>query len=179
VFHAVEDVDAWNAAYEELSDPEGRIVVLSSNENPNMLAVFEWTEGHDVAKEFFSSDDFKNLTDSIGVTGEIQTVYYDIKALDDQPALTYVLAVGHEVEDFDAWRPKFDEDAEARVSAGVKFEALATDSENPNMVYIMFSMDAAMEMFNSDELKQKMEDAGVVGMPQISVWLSPISEEIE
>jgi hypothetical protein len=36
-----------------------------------------------------------------------------------------------------------------------------------------------MEMFNSDELKQKMEDAGVVGMPQISVWLSPISEETE
>lgn len=180
VFHRVSDVDSWNAAYNELSDSEARIVVLTSNDDPNLLAVFEWTEGHEAAKAFYGSDDFKNMTDSVGVEGEMDIVYYDVQAVDDQPALTYVLAASHEVEDYDAWKVKFDEDSDARSNAGIKFEALATDADNPNMVYLMFStndLDAAMEMFESDDLKQKMEDAGVKGEPVMSVWLSPIGEE--
>ena len=179
VFHDVADVDAWTAAYESMSDPEGRIVVMTSNENPNRLAVLEWTESHAAGKEFFGSDDFKAITDSIGVVGEIQTVYYDIKELDDQPALQYAIAIGHEVSDYDAWKVKFDEDADARNEAGVKFEALSTDADNPNMVYIMFStndLDGAMEMIESEDLKQKMADAGVIGEPEVSIWVSPTSE---
>ena len=173
ITHEVADVAAWTAAYEALSDPDGRITVVASNENANLLTVFEWTESHEAAKGFFTSDRFKAITDSIGVVGEIQATYYDVKDSDDQPPLGYIIGVGHEVNDYDAWKVKFDEDAESRSNSGMKFEALSTDADNPNMVYIMFStddLDGAMAMMSSDELKQKMADAGVVGEPEVYIW---------
>lgn len=176
VFHAVEDVAAWTAAYESLSDPAGRIVVLTSTDDPNMLAVFEWTESHEAAKEMFQSDDFVTLTDSIGVTGDINVVYYDIKAMDDQPPLPSVIAISHEVVDYDAWKTVFDAEAAWRESNGFKFEALATDADNANMVYLMFStsdLDAAMQAMGSEDLKLKMTEAGVLGEPMVSTWMVP------
>ncbi len=180
VFHDVEDVAAWTTAYEALSDPEGRIVVLTGNENANRLAVFEWTENHETAREFFGAEEFKNMTDSVGVVGEINVVYYDVQAVDDEPALPYVIAISHEVADFDAWKTDFDSHAEWRADKGFKFEAMGTSPDNPNMVYLMFStsdLDAAKEAMGSEDLQQKMMEAGVLGEPNISYWNSPTDEE--
>ncbi len=188
VFHDVEDVAKWKEAYNALWEAEisgqsgmdGRIVVLTNNENPNRLAVFEWTESHEAAREMFASESFKNLTDSIGVVGEIGVVYYDVKELDDQPALPYVIAISHEVTDFEAWKTDFDSHAEWRAEKGFKFEAMGTDPDNPNMVYLMFStsdLDSAKEAMGSEDLQQKMMEAGVLGEPNVSFWNSPTPAE--
>ncbi|MEP1094406.1 MAG: hypothetical protein ABJG78_04820 [Cyclobacteriaceae bacterium] len=179
VFHDVEDVANWTAGYEALSDPEARINVLTNSENPMRLAVFLWTENHRSAKEYFESDQFRSDADSIGVVGEIGVVYYDVKELSDQPALPYVITVGHEVSEFDAWKIAYDADADSRKNAGLKFEALATGADNPNMVYLMFStsdLEASMAMMGSEELRLKMAEAGVLGAPQVSTWLIPTTE---
>jgi len=71
---------------------------------------------------------------------------------------------------------RFDADSDRRTDAGLKFEALTTDADNPNMVYLFFStddLDKGMEMVGSDKLKQKMQEGGVKGEPTLNVWVLP------
>ncbi|MEQ9425618.1 MAG: hypothetical protein RJQ09_14430 [Cyclobacteriaceae bacterium] len=178
VFHEVADVAAWTTAYEALSDPEGRITVLASNENPNMLVVFEWTESHAAAKEQFGSDRLNHVMDSIGVAPERSYVYYDVKWVNDSEdePLSSVIAVSHEVVDYATWKAAYDADTENRKTAGLRDEAVSVDADNPNMVHMIFStndVDAVMAMMESDDLKQKMEEAGVKSEPNVSVWVQP------
>jgi hypothetical protein len=78
------------------------------------------------------------------------------------------------VKDFDAWLKVFDEECTAkRVSEGMIDLAIGRGIDNPNLAYIVFSINdlakekAAME---SNEKKQTMMKSGVVGPPKIAVY---------
>ena len=63
------------------------------------------------------------------------------------------LIISHEVEDFNAWKVKFDEHASAREEAQMQDWAMLTGRENPNMVTVIFKVgdvDAA-KAFTSSE----------------------------
>jgi len=78
----------------------------------------------------------------------------------------------HQVADYDAWRPVFDADKGGREAAGVTDVAVLRDVADPNSVWMVFEADPALiePMMSDPERGQKMQEAGVLGPPQ--VWTS-------
>ncbi len=79
----------------------------------------------------------------------------------------------HRVADYDTWRPHFDADTERREAAGMSELGVYRKAGDENLVLVVWDVDS-VEGFNamlgSEELKAKMQEAGVVGEPE--VWIS-------
>ncbi len=175
--HSVADYAAWEKVYAEVSDPEARIGVLRGIEDPNMVAVFEYTTSHQDARVSFASEELKGHMQRAGVNSEPQTTYYDMVYMNSEEVIApHRLAINHEVQDFDLWKVAFDNDESRRKEAGMSLIGMATDPENPNKVYIMFAvadMEKAKAMIENPELRQVMDDAGVISEPQFTFWQIP------
>lgn len=81
--------------------------------------------------------------------------------------MSYVI-VRHTVEDFAKWKPYFDSDADARKAHGSQGGYLLRNPSNPNEVVIVFrwdSLDHAHQFTQMPALREIMQKAGVVGMP--------------
>ncbi len=82
----------------------------------------------------------------------------------------------HEVKDFDAWKRRFDANAETRREAGLVNATVHRDIANPSVVFVFFEWDStenARAFLESLQLKAAMVDAGVVGVPQFNI-LRPV-----
>jgi quinol monooxygenase YgiN len=80
--------------------------------------------------------------------------------------------VKHTVADFDAWKPHFDDHANVREQYGEQGYTLYTDAENPTEVTILFEWDSAenaQKFIDESDLKEVMQEAGVVGDPEIQM----------
>jgi hypothetical protein len=78
----------------------------------------------------------------------------------------------HKVEDYDAWRPVYDADKGARESAGIKDAGVYRSLQDPNDLYILMEVSdvAAFQKFGeSPELRQKMQEGGVIGQPEFAL----------
>jgi len=78
--------------------------------------------------------------------------------------------VSHEVKNFAEWKKGFDSDEVNRQQAGVKTHGVYTAADNPNLVSIFTefqSMEAVHGMMASPHMKESMEAAGVIGMPEV------------
>jgi len=81
------------------------------------------------------------------------------------------IILSHDVKDFASWKPHYDGDTTRRTSAGFKELAVGTHSENPNKVFMIWQGDpvALDNMLKDPELKEKMEAAGVVSAPEVTI----------
>jgi heme-degrading monooxygenase HmoA len=80
------------------------------------------------------------------------------------------MLVKHTVEDFAKWYPVYTEHAAMRKAAGSKGARLFRNSNNPNEIVLLFewdSLDNARTFSQSQELRETMHNAGVVGMPDM------------
>lgn len=80
------------------------------------------------------------------------------------------LFVRHKVSDFGAWKRGYDDFDEERSSMGVTDHGVFQLDGDPNDVTVYHEFDSmakAKEFANSARLKQVMQDAGVVGAPDI------------
>ena len=78
--------------------------------------------------------------------------------------------VRHQVDDYATWRKGYDDFDEKRRTMGVSGHAVyrSVDDGNDVTAYHDFdSIDAARSFAGSDDLRQAMQQAGVVGAPQI------------
>ena len=78
--------------------------------------------------------------------------------------------VRHRVANYGSWRKGYDAFEAHRPSFGVTGQAVYQDAGDPEMVTVTHdfaSLDAAKKLATSDELKQAMTAAGVVGAPDI------------
>lgn len=81
------------------------------------------------------------------------------------------LLVRHTVEDYAKWKPVFDQHSGPRKTAGSKGGQLFRSADNPNAITILWEWDSlehARAFTQSPELREAMQRAGVVGMPEIS-----------
>ncbi len=175
--HEVRDYNSWLKAYSELSDPESRLSIFASPEDPNLITVFELTKSHNEAKSIYTSTRFKKTLDAEGVTTNPILSFFDVKFRESSPTdKIYRLGVSHEVQDYDNWKKIFDEDNHIRVKANLELRAISTSADNPLMVNILFATDdieRAKEVINSDELKKRMTEAGVKTEPSFAVFRVP------
>jgi hypothetical protein len=177
VTYQVRDYKNWLLAYNNLSDPDSRLSVFASPDDPNLITVFELTKSHQDARNVFSSPHFRETLEAEGVTSEPLLNYFDVKFRLNAPSeKLYRLGVTHEVEDYDHWRKVFDEDEPIRSKANLELRAISTNADNPLIVNILFATDnleKAKEVINSEELKKRMKEAGVRSEPVFAVFIVP------
>lgn len=80
--------------------------------------------------------------------------------------------VQHEVNNFADWKIIFDADEPMRTQAGLKSIGLFTSVKNPNDVTFIFEAPAIEiidGMMNDASFQEKLRDAGVIGVPSVSV----------
>ncbi len=83
--------------------------------------------------------------------------------------MNYIL-IRHKIADFGKWKPAYDAHASARAAAGLKEERLLRNIDNPIEVILLFSaqdLNKAKEFAGSDDLRQKMRQAGVIDKPDV------------
>jgi uncharacterized protein (DUF1330 family) len=86
-----------------------------------------------------------------------------------------MLAVNHDVEDYDRWKAAFDEFPPSL--GGALFHRVNRRADNPNNITVVMGFESAAkaETFVSDpELKAAMQRAGVTSAPRIEIF-----EEVE
>lgn len=83
------------------------------------------------------------------------------------------LFVRHTVKDYAAWRTAYDAFQEAQGhSMGITADTVYRSVENPNDITVSHDFDtlkSAQALAGSDQLREAMTQAGVVGAPQI--WI--------
>ncbi|MEJ2617097.1 MAG: hypothetical protein P8Z35_19245 [Ignavibacteriaceae bacterium] len=80
------------------------------------------------------------------------------------------LLVHHKVEDYNKWKTFFDEHSSFRSQMGSKGGRVFRSANDPNDLFILFKWDStenAQKFTQSDNLKETMKNAGVIGMPDI------------
>jgi hypothetical protein len=82
--------------------------------------------------------------------------------------MPYIL-IDHTVEDYDEWKPHFDDHASTRAEGGSQGGQLFHKEGKPNEIVGLFEMDSLENAheFVSDDLREKMQEAGVVGEPDV------------
>jgi quinol monooxygenase YgiN len=83
----------------------------------------------------------------------------------------HYLLVRHTVEDYARWKPFFDGHAATRKAAGCQGGVLCRSADNPNQITLLFEWDDlanARQFAQSQDLRETMMKAGVIGMPDIS-----------
>ncbi len=82
------------------------------------------------------------------------------------------------VADYAKWKLVFDEKEALRIEHGTVGHSLHRDADDPNVIIIAFrvsDLNRAREFAASDELRSAMEQAGVLGPPEI--WFADDVEE--
>jgi hypothetical protein len=80
-----------------------------------------------------------------------------------------IAVISHDVDNFAAWKKFYDADSARRDKAGFRELIVGTRSDNPNKAYIIGIIDPISldKLMNDPELKEKMKEAGVRGVPEI------------
>ena len=78
-----------------------------------------------------------------------------------------------QVQDFNKWKTAFDSNTEARKKGGlIGGTRVLQDVFDPKKIVIFAeweNKEKAKEFFSSDALKQRMKDAGVIGVPTVHI----------
>ena len=87
-----------------------------------------------------------------------------------------VLAVTHEVEDYDNWRKVYDDNDDIREKYGIESGRVFQDVDNSNMITVMADgeLEALKSFASSTELYEAMKASGVVGLPK-TTFLQDVS----
>ena len=78
--------------------------------------------------------------------------------------------VRHKVSDFNRWKESFDSHLNTRMQAGETGFRLFQSVEDPREVTLLLDWDSiehARTFIGSDELRSRMQQAGVVGTPDV------------
>lgn len=80
------------------------------------------------------------------------------------------LLIDHTVENYEEWKPYFDDHGTTRAESGCKGGRLFHKEGEPNEIVVMFEWDSlenAHEFAASDDLRETMDEAGVVSEPDL------------
>jgi heme-degrading monooxygenase HmoA len=80
------------------------------------------------------------------------------------------ILVHHKVEDYNKFKTAFDGHSAFRSQNGSKGGKVFQSAGNPNDLFILLEWDSlenAQKFAQTDNLKQAMQSAGVVGMPEV------------
>jgi heme-degrading monooxygenase HmoA len=83
--------------------------------------------------------------------------------------MTYVLVL-HHVEDYSRWKTVYDEDRVVRKDKGSKGSSILRNADDPNHLVVITeweNLESAKNFAESEDLKNTMQSAGVIGRPAV------------
>ncbi len=83
--------------------------------------------------------------------------------------MTYVLVL-HHVEDYSRWKPVYDGDRVVRKDRGSKGSSVLRNADDPNHLVVITeweNLESAKNFAESEDLKNTMQKAGVIGRPAV------------
>lgn len=177
VTHEVDSFETWKRAFDAHAGARRSAGIIGTHINrhadaPNRLSVYLAATDADKLQSFLASTDLMSVMRDAGVKGppHIATLTpVEDLTVKDRPLAGVI--VRHEVKDFAAWKPIFDQHGEARAKAGVLGHAVNRSQQNPNVVVVYLqaeSLDALRAFAGSPDLKQAMQAAGVVSAPELT-----------
>ena len=186
--HEVQDWSTWKQSYDDRKQTREdaglkELDLLRDLDNRNEVMILLRSKDHASAQDFSSSDDLKASMETAGLDVEPQIWYWDIVQSNDAEEANwkYRLLISHEVRDFSTWKPAFDDHETVRQEAGINILGVARDRDKPNLVSIMFAFDdleKAQKYATSEELRIKMDEAGVIGKPGMKWMVVPDQDTI-
>ena len=87
-----------------------------------------------------------------------------------QTLTTPQILVRHKVRDYEAWKRVFDDHSTTRASHGSKGGRLFRNADDASEVFMLLEvedLDRARDFITSDDLREKMAEAGVTDQPDI------------
>ncbi len=181
VTHRVEDFDKWKTAFDANQSARKSAGILGHHLNrgaddPNLVAVYLPASDEAKLRAFFTDDDLRSVMKEAGVAGTPSIKVVKPRSVDvDFDAERASMIVVHPVESYGAWREAYDGFDARRQEMGITGHAVnvLSDDEQTVVVYHQAKDVKALEAFaSSDELKNRMKDAGVSGPPDIAFWNS-------
>ena len=87
-----------------------------------------------------------------------------------------VIAITHEVEDYDNWRKVYDDNDDIREKYGIHGGRVFQDSDDSKMVTVLAEgdLEALKSFASSTDLYESMKASGVVGLPK-TTYLEEVS----
>lgn len=174
VKHKVANFEKFKTVYDShdsarLANGLRTFLIARGLKDSNMVMIVLNMDDTIKAKQFAASAYLKNAMKKAGATGTPSFQYLDVKMLDASlSAGTTRVIVTHKVKDWEAWKRSFDSHKQVRVDAGLADRAISYSLSDNRMVTVAFiinDMRKAEAFMASQDLKDKMAEAGVVGPP--------------
>lgn len=178
VWHKVANFAKFLPAYEShdsarLAAGLHNLVLGRDISDTNMVLVALRMDDLEKARAFSSSAYLGAAMKNAGVTGPPAISFLDVQMSDTTANSATRLMMQHKVKDYDAFRKVFDANKQARMDAGLTDRAMSYEFGDKNNVTLVFAVNdlAKAKAFTaSDDLKNKMADAGVVGAPIVHYY---------
>lgn len=176
VKHKVADYAKWKSGYDahdsaRLANGLHSYVIARGIDDSNMVFVAMTMDDVNKAKAMAADPALKDVMKKAGVTGPPEIDYLH-SVMNDTTAIqqTVRLMIRSRVKDFDAWKKSFDTHNQVRKDAGLTDRVVSysvDDNHNITLAFAIADLDKAKTFLNSKELKERMDEAGVVGPPSI------------
>lgn len=179
VMHKVANFDKWMASYAagdsmRLAAGLHDYIIGRGVEDNNSLLVAVRMDDAAKAKDFMANPALKEAMQKGGVIGVPSITRLNVQMLDTTTnKTTSRVIIMHKVKDWDAWKRSFDSHKQARVDAGMSDRSLGYDVDDNHMVTVVFTindMAKAKAFMASQDLKDKMKEAGVEGEPKVFMY---------
>jgi hypothetical protein len=174
IAHKVANYAKWKSGYDghdsdRVAHGLHNYVIARGLEDSNMVMVAMKMDDVNKAKEMGSSKELMERMKKAGVTGSA-SINYDETVMNDTTAITQTvrLMVRSKVKDWGVWKKAFDGHKQARMDAGLTDRVVGHtvgDDHGVTLVFAVADVDKAKAFMKSKDLKDKMNEAGVVGPP--------------
>jgi hypothetical protein len=175
--HTVADYNKWKPYFDADSTYRNaaglhQLGIARGIENPNEVEIPFIADDVQKAKAFTTDPRLKDVMEKAGVISEPGIKFIKVLRMTDalEDPGDYA-EISHKVKDFDAWLKVFDgEGPAARANDGFYDGVLARGIDDPNLVYLVFKitdLSKAKAALNKPERQKIMQDAGVIGKPEV------------
>ncbi|MEO6730845.1 MAG: hypothetical protein ABIN01_06485 [Ferruginibacter sp.] len=174
VQHKVANFAKWKQGYESHDSTRlayglhNYIIGKALNDANNVVVILKMDDVNK-AKVLTGTQDIKDRMKNEGVIGTPSFEYLEV-VMNDTSKIEQAtrLMIKHKVKNWDAWKTSFDKNKQARIDAGMIDRGIGYSIGNNQMVTLVFAitdMKKASAFLKSNDLKDKMANAGVDGPP--------------
>lgn len=176
VRHKVSNFAKWKVSYDDhdsmrLASGIHSYVIGRGTEDTNMVLVAVKVDDMAKAKTFAKDPGLKQAMQKGGVVGSPTFMFTTMVFQDTVKISSNTRSLStFTVKDWDAWQKAFDSNKQLRIDNGIQERAYGYDADDNHKVTLVVAVNdtaKARAFRNSDVIKQKRAEAGVVSTPQM------------
>jgi len=177
--HRVKNFNSWKASYDahdSMRQANGihSYVISRDMTDSNMIQVATKVDDMAKAKAFAKAPSLKQAMQRGGVTGTPKFYFMTMTWQDTSTINSAIRSmVMMNVKEWNAWKTSFENGKQERMQNGLVDRAYGHDADDSTKVFVVVAvMDTAKARayWNSDQLKQRRTQGGVIGNPERRIY---------